>query len=253
MPLSDLASAIPAMFRRAAINAALGSARAFSSSLKTWRTRKEKHEAKQLKKSKKKPWRRAATGPTSIMEQVSSHLSGPLARASYPFYRAQSLDRLMLVLAQNTHARSRSPWWLPDGQSATRPQGRSLVVAYPSRKDRSRAPAKVIEQLTAAVTRICAVDLNLDHHLAVCSVQTVDGTRLSTSFIGNGTAVAGCRKQLLGRIARNRSQTGIIAENEQDNADLWAKIRHVDEQIAHGGSQPSCPICSGERSKHTGF
>ena len=25
----------------------------------------------------------------------------------------------------------------------------------------------------------------------------------------------------------------MIAENEQDNAALWAKIRHVDEQIAH--------------------
>jgi len=108
MPLSDLAPAIPAMFRRAAINAALGSARAFSSSLKTWRARKEKHEAKQLKKGKQRPWRRAATGPTAIMEQVSSFLRGPLARASYPFYRAQSLDRLVLVLAQNTHARSRS-------------------------------------------------------------------------------------------------------------------------------------------------
>ena len=37
----------------------------------------------------------------------------------------------------------------------------------------------------------------------------------------------------LGRIARNRSQTGIIAENEQDNADLWRKIRNADEHIAH--------------------
>ena len=38
---------------------------------------------------------------------------------------------------------------------------------------------------------------------------------------------------MLGRIARNRSQTGILAEGEQDNADLWRKIRHVDEHIAH--------------------
>ena len=38
--------------------------------------------------------------------------------------------------------------------------------------------------------------------------------------------IAGFRKEQLGRIARNRSQTGIIAENEQDNADLAArKIR----------------------------
>jgi hypothetical protein len=39
--------------------------------------------------------------------------------------------------------------------------------------------------------------------------------------------------QQLGRIARNRKQTGIIAENEQDNVDLWNKIKHSDEHIAH--------------------
>jgi putative transposase len=109
MPLTDLAPDIPAMFRRAAINAALGSARSFFSSLKKWRARKEQHAAKQTKKGKRRPWRRAATSPAPIMEQVSSFLRKPLARALYPFYHAQSLDRLVLVLAQTTHARSRSP------------------------------------------------------------------------------------------------------------------------------------------------
>jgi IS605 OrfB family transposase len=33
--------------------------------------------------------------------------------------------------------------------------------------------------------------------------------------------------------SRNRSKTGIIAEDEQDNADLWAKIRNLDEDAAH--------------------
>ena len=37
----------------------------------------------------------------------------------------------------------------------------------------------------------------------------------------------------LGRIARKRSQTGIIAEGEQDNADLWNKIRNYDDLLAH--------------------
>ncbi len=37
----------------------------------------------------------------------------------------------------------------------------------------------------------------------------------------------------LGRIARKRSQTGIIAEGEQDNADLWNKIRNYDDSLAH--------------------
>src|SRR6266700_3825379 len=57
MALSEIAPDIPAMFRRAAINAALGSARSFFSSLKRWRARKEKHEAKQTKKGKSRPFR----------------------------------------------------------------------------------------------------------------------------------------------------------------------------------------------------
>ena len=37
----------------------------------------------------------------------------------------------------------------------------------------------------------------------------------------------------MGRVARNRSKTGVIAEGEQDNAALWAKIRALDEDRAH--------------------
>jgi hypothetical protein len=95
------------------------------------------------------------------------------------------------------------------------------------------SPAKIEQQVTTnAHTRICAVDLNLDTHLAVCTVQTVEGTILATRFIGHGREISGFRKQQLGRIARNRSKTGIIAISEQDNADLWCKIKQVDEQIA---------------------
>jgi len=49
--------------------------------------------------------------------------------------------------------------------------------------------------------------------------------------VGDGYPAQGAKQ--LGRIARNRSKTGIIAEGEQDNADLWRKIRQVDEQVAH--------------------
>ncbi len=139
------------------------------------------------------------------------------------FHPAQGLDWLVLVLAQSTHASvAISPMvfrWAVLHWFA----GEIAGGCIPPSKRHSQAPAKVGEQLTATETRICAVDLNLDQHLAVCSVQTVDGTILATSFIGDGTAVSGCRKKQLGRIARNRSQTGIIAENEQDNADLWAQ------------------------------
>lgn len=95
------------------------------------------------------------------------------------------------------------------------------------------SPPKIAAQITNAQIRLCTVDLNLGEYLAVCSVQTVEGTILATRFIGGGRAISGFRKKQLGRIARNRAQTGIIAENEQDNADLWRTIRNADEHIAH--------------------
>src|SRR6516165_2951121 len=45
MPRSQVTSDVPAFFRRASIHAALGSARAFSSHLCTWRAQKAKAEA----------------------------------------------------------------------------------------------------------------------------------------------------------------------------------------------------------------
>ena len=46
MPLSEIGEDIPAMFRRAAIHAALGSAHSFYAHLKKWRARKEQALAK---------------------------------------------------------------------------------------------------------------------------------------------------------------------------------------------------------------
>src|SRR5947209_2067184 len=46
MPLVEIAEHVPAMFRRAAIHAALGSARSFSTHLAKWRARKGKAQAK---------------------------------------------------------------------------------------------------------------------------------------------------------------------------------------------------------------
>src|SRR6266702_6151304 len=82
MPLVSIALDIPAMFRRAAINAALGSARAFSSSLKKWRTRKEKYEAKQSRKRvSSKPFKERPPVPPRTWNK------------SVPFYANQWKER----------------------------------------------------------------------------------------------------------------------------------------------------------------
>src|SRR5215470_8359615 len=55
MPLSAICEDIPAMFRRAAIHAALGSARSFYAHLKQWRARKVKAEGKGKKFTERPP------------------------------------------------------------------------------------------------------------------------------------------------------------------------------------------------------
>ena len=233
LPLDNIAADIPALFRRAAINAALGSARSFSSALKKWRVRKEKYEARPTHPGKKsKPFRERPPVPPRTWNK------------SAPFYAGQWKDRQDQSIVLKVWTGSCWSWVkvrtlgrdIPTGYALGSPQlvwhGNHWWL-HTSIEKTFTAPPKVAEQVTSAQTRICAVDLNLGEHIAVCTVQTVEGTILATRFLGGGTEIAGFRKCTLGRIARNRSQTGILAENEQDNADLWRKIRHRDDDLAH--------------------
>jgi len=59
----------------------------------------------------------------------------------------------------------------------------------------SRAQNEILSLLAQFMShRERIIKLFAEKPLAVCSVQTARGTRLSTSFIGNGTAVAGTRR-----------------------------------------------------------
>ncbi len=227
MPLSALAQNVPAMFRRAAINAALGSARSFSTHLARWRKHKEQAEAKGKKCTLRPPvpprrWNKSTilyagmwkehTGTTVLLKLWTGQ--------SWSWIKVRICGRQpadgwetkspQLVLHHNH-------WWLH----------------FPIERV-MRHPKKVETQVTCVPdVKICAVDLNITEHLAVCTIQTVKGTVIATRFIGGGKQLHGLRKRLSGRIARNRRKTGIIAEGEQDNAALWAKIRAIDEDTAH--------------------
>ena len=227
MPLSSIGKEMPAMFRREAIHAALGSARSFYAHLKKWRTRRATLLAKGKKFLERPPvpprsWNKSAT-----------------------FYCGQWKERTSSSILLKVWTGSCWSWLkvrltsreLPNeaevGSPALVRRGKQWWLHTPVEKQ-FQCPPKIETQVTTnAATRICAVDLNLNEHLAVCTVQTVEGTILATRFIGGGREISGFRKRQLGRIARNRAKTGILAENELDNAALWRKIRNADEQIAH--------------------
>ena len=226
MPLDTIAPQLPALFRRAAIHAALGSAHALDTSLRKWRTRKEKATAKQKRFTERPPvpprsWNRSATFYAGQWKErtETSILLKLWTGTCWSWVKVRLLSRDLPVgyepgspslVRHGSHWRLHTP----------------IEKTFPS-------PAKVVAQLTNPETRICAIDLNLDHHLAVCTIQTAEGSTVATTFLRGGKRVNGFRKLLLGRIARNRRKTGLIAENQQDNVALWKKIRQVDEQVAH--------------------
>jgi putative transposase len=227
MPLREIEEHIPAMFRRAAINAAVGSARSFFSHLKKWRTQKEKAEAKGKK------WHERPPVPPRTWNK------------SVPFYRGQWKERTESSILLKVWTGTCGSWInvritgreLPTDAEAGSP---SLVrrasqwwLHTPMEKP-FKSSGKIEKQVTTNDdTRICGVDLNLNENIAVCTIQTIEGTILATQFLSGGKEISGFRKKPLGRIARNRHKTGIIAEGEQDNAALWNKIRAADEQVAH--------------------
>jgi len=227
MPLCEIGEDIPATFRRAAINAALGSARSFYGNLARWHSRREKAEAKGKKWRSRPPvpprtWNKSVTLYAGMWkERVGSSLTIKVWTGTcWSWIRVRITGREM-----------------PEGYALCSPQlvcrsGRWCLHTPVEQKIKS--PIKIEKQIkTRSDTRICAVDLNISEHVAVCTIRDVEGSTLATLFIGGGKRVSGFRKRQLGRIARNRSQTGIIAQNEQDNADLWTKIRNVDDHLAH--------------------
>lgn len=227
VPLDDLQEDIPAMFRRAAINAALGSARSFYGHLACWQKRKEKAEAKG-KKCKDRPpvpprtWNKSATLYAGMWKDRTDSciLIKVWTGSCWSWIRVRITGRE-----------------ISEGFELCSPQlvrrGDHWYLHTPCEK-KIKKPVKIEKQIkTISGTRICAVDLNINEQLAVCTIRDVKGSTLATLFIGGGQRVSGFRKKQLGRIARNRHQTGNIAENEQDNVDLWKKIRNIDDHMSH--------------------
>ncbi len=226
MPLSEIREDIPAMFRRAALHAALGSAHSFYAHLNKWRARKEKAEAKGKTFLERPPvpprsWNKGAVLYAGMWKERTQ--SGLLIKVwtgtCWSWLKCRLTGR---ELPEETNIGSPSlvrhgkHWWLHT------PVERTFTT-----------PPKIAQQMTDPETKICAIDVNLDGHIAACTVQTAEGTILSTRFIEGGREIAGFRKWQLGRIARNRKRTDLCAEDEQDNAALRQKIRHRDEHFAH--------------------
>ena len=189
MPLSMIGEDIPAMFRRAAINAALGAARSFYSTLSKWRKRKEKTETKGKKFSERPPvppraWNKSATLYAGMWRERSDNsiVVKVWTGTCWSWIKVRITGRE-----------------LPDGTERGSPQlirrGKEWYLHTPIEKQ-FKSPGKIEKQIaTNAQTKICAVDLNINENIAVCTVQTVEGSILATTFIHGGQRVNGWRRE----------------------------------------------------------
>ena len=225
-PLSEIADSIPAMFRRAAINAALGSARSFFAHLKKWKAKKAKAEAKGKKFGDRPP-----VAPRTWNTCVSFYAGMYKGRTDTSIMLKVWTGTCWAWVKVRTLGRKGEDGFERGSPSLIR-KGNTWWLHTPIEKSFT-GPSKIAHQLTNPATALCAVDLNIGNNLAVCTIQTVEGTILATTFINGGNRISGFRKRQLGRIARNRSKTGTIVEGEQDNVALWQRIRHVDEALSH--------------------
>ena len=184
MPLSQIADSIPAMFRRAAINAALGSARSFFAHLRKWKAKKAKAEAKGKKCGDRPPvpprtWNKSITFYAGMYKErtQTSIMLKVWTGASWAWIKVRTLGRGhqdSYELGSPSLICKSGIWWL-----------------HTPLEKNMRSPKKVATQLTHSETVLCGVDLNLGENIAVCTVQTVEGTILATRFITGGKRISG--------------------------------------------------------------
>jgi len=224
IPLEQVSGYIPAMFRRAAINAALGAARSFYSRLEKWRKEKAKFEAKGKKYTHRPPV--------------------PPRRFNFNlvFYAGQYRwvqNGIMLRLYDGNNWRwvkyrySGPNWdedWKPESPSAVI-NSNHISLRVPVVKEFEALPSA--KEQVQGNARICAVDLNINGSLAVCVILEGDGTAVAVKFIRGGKKLHDRRKRLLRKIAVKRSQTGILNAREKDNKHLWKKIQNINDYEAH--------------------
>jgi putative transposase len=242
MPLADaVPPEIPSMFRRAAIRAALGSARSFHSKLDRWREQKAKAYEKAWPNGQDKiglgkafrfhdrppvpprEWNKSTVLYDGMWKEFDGH------KVMLKVWTGSSWA---WVKFQVTGRKIPEGWSLGSPQIVRRGGGWNLHI--PATREAFRYPAKVREQLADAnKPRLCAVDLNINDDLAVCTIQKADGAVVATRFIRGGRELQHRRKRALGRVARNRSLTGAIQKYETDNVRLFRKIRAMDEGTAH--------------------
>ena len=223
MPLSF--HHIPAMFRRAAINTAYGSAKSFFTTLDKHKEKKAKVEAKGNKYKQRPP------APPREWNKKAIFYAGMIKNMDDETVMLKLYTGKAWVWIKFKHSGRAFPEeWKVCSPHAVIFKNR-IELHFPVEKNVKLTGIK--KQLYKNPNlKVCAVDLNMDGNHAVCTILSGDGTQGNVKFIHGNKALHHRRKRLLGKIAVKRSQYNDILE-EDDNKALWKKIHDIEDYEAH--------------------
>jgi len=228
--VSSVCPSIPVLFRRAAINKALGASRSFHTHLHKWNERKAKAESVHKKFTEKPPVppRKWNFSPV-FYKKLYKNFDGTSIILRLWTGKSWAWVKFSCK-GQETPAQ-----WDVLSPSLVKRKHR-LFLHFPLQKPKEDFvwPEKIVEQIKNPELKICSVDLNINDDLAVCVIQKANGAVEATKFILGGSYLQHRRKRLLGIIATKRSKTRAAGQKGiSDNVALWDKIRNIDEQEAH--------------------
>ena len=183
LPAFPLPWQLPAYFRRAAINIAIGAAKSFYSNLQRWNKSKAKAQSRGHKFTNRPP-----VPPRAFNQHPLLYLG------MYRFEAGKVLLKLYTGKAWSWikfNYRSRA---FPDGFKQASPKlvmrGKDIELHIPFEK--VVKVDKALDQLKAdPELKVCAVDLNINDNLAVCRILKADGTQIASRFIGGGASSSG--------------------------------------------------------------
>ena len=215
---------IPAMFRRAAINTAYGSVKSFFTTLRKYKEKKAKTEAKGKKHKQRPPvpprdWSKNTVFYAGMIKDMDDE------EVMLKLYTGKAW-----VWMKFKH----SGRVFPEGWKICSPHAviykNRTELHFPVEKNVKLTGIKKQLQQNPSL-KICAVDLNMDGNHAVCSILSGDGTQGHVKFIHGNKSLHHRRKRLLGKIAVKRSQHNGILEDD-DNIALWKKIHDIEDYEA---------------------
>lgn len=232
---------IPVYFRRAAINAAIGSVNIYNAKLKTWE--QQKHAAQE----NGKPFTAKSPRPAQTFN------------ASPLFYKGmyKDLEDHHITLKLWTG----SSWaWVKCSYSGRDIPANSetLSPTVVLRKNRALLhipvktivpDARTVKQRMQANENVCGVNFTNYDAFAVCTVYTADGSAIASKFIRGGDQYVHHSKRLLERIKRNNASMGANGDHTHANQKYWQHLYNLSEYWAHKVSREIISFCQQHQVK----